>query len=133
MNSRGLGDTIDKFTTITGIKWLWHRFFPDCGCDKRRHLLNHWFPYFKRMTLEQQKVWEDALPEIQARRITGATAAKLHQLHFELFGKTVNGKCSSCGRKMLEDLGRRYHDSAVIIIEHDEEETEADNSGEEVS
>jgi hypothetical protein len=43
--SRGLGDTIEKLTTFTGIKAAVKAIFPDCGCDKRRDKLNNVFPY----------------------------------------------------------------------------------------
>jgi len=48
--SRGLGDTIHKFTTKTGIKSL-AQFGAraigkkDCGCNKRKEVLNKAFPY----------------------------------------------------------------------------------------
>lgn len=54
--SRGLGDTIEKFTIFTGIKPLVKRIFgeTDCGCNRRRDILNKWFPYkrwnFKKNT-----------------------------------------------------------------------------------
>lgn len=47
--SRGLGDTIEKITTATGIKkaveWLANG--KDCGCDARKDYLNKIFPYNK--------------------------------------------------------------------------------------
>lgn len=43
--SRGLGDTIDKITTATGIKAAVKAFMgDDCGCEKRRQSLNQLFP-----------------------------------------------------------------------------------------
>ena len=45
MESRGLGDTIEKFTKATGIKTMVERMTDDCGCDKRRDKLNKMFPY----------------------------------------------------------------------------------------
>jgi hypothetical protein len=50
--SRGLGDTIEKFTTATGIKNVVTRVVKatgaeDCGCGKRRDTLNRVFPYKK--------------------------------------------------------------------------------------
>jgi len=41
--SRGLGDTIHKFTTATGISKLFEG--KDCGCAKRRKTLNEVLPY----------------------------------------------------------------------------------------
>jgi hypothetical protein len=50
--SKGLGDTVQKITTATGIKSLTQLAmkatgFKDCGCDKRKNWLNKQFPYFK--------------------------------------------------------------------------------------
>ena len=49
-NPKGLGDTIENFTTITGIKSLAQMTNnivgkKDCGCDKRKEALNKAVPY----------------------------------------------------------------------------------------
>jgi hypothetical protein len=47
--SKGLGDTIQKITTATGIKKVVDTVAKatgkDCGCNKRRDALNRAFPY----------------------------------------------------------------------------------------
>lgn len=48
--SRGLGDTIDKITTATGIKAAVKTVakvagVDDCGCEARRNALNEAVPY----------------------------------------------------------------------------------------
>jgi hypothetical protein len=47
--SKGLGDTIDKITTATGIKKVVYSIAEatgkDCGCAERRDKLNRVFPY----------------------------------------------------------------------------------------
>ena len=50
--SKGLGDSIAKFTKVTGIKTLFElggRYTgkKDCGCNKRKEALNKKFPYKK--------------------------------------------------------------------------------------
>jgi phenylacetate-coenzyme A ligase PaaK-like adenylate-forming protein len=53
--SKGLGDTVEKITTITGIKPLIEYITADvlkvknkdCGCGKRKEKLNKVFPYKK--------------------------------------------------------------------------------------
>lgn len=49
MKSRGLGDTIDKITTATGIKSVVNGVArvtkKECGCAKRRQNLNNKYPY----------------------------------------------------------------------------------------
>jgi hypothetical protein len=47
--SKGLGDTIEKITTATGIKKVVETVSKvtgkDCGCNKRKDTLNRIFPY----------------------------------------------------------------------------------------
>ena len=53
--NKGLGDTIENFTKITGVKSLVDFMFEsaiktkkgDCGCEKRKEKLNKLFPYKK--------------------------------------------------------------------------------------
>ena len=43
--AKGLGDTIEKFTKVTGIKKIVDKTTDDCGCGKRKEKLNKLFPY----------------------------------------------------------------------------------------
>lgn len=49
MESKGLGDTIEKITKATGIKTVVEKITEitgkDCGCDDRKEMLNKAFPY----------------------------------------------------------------------------------------
>jgi len=49
--SKGLGDTVEKFTKMTGIKKIVEAIEIEtgggCGCDKRKDKLNEMFPYKK--------------------------------------------------------------------------------------
>ena len=49
MKSKGLGDSIHKFTTKTGIKTMVdkvsERLNIPCGCEGRREAMNKLFPY----------------------------------------------------------------------------------------
>ena len=49
MKSKGLGDTIEKITTVTGIKTVVDTISKitkkDCGCQKKKEALNKVFPY----------------------------------------------------------------------------------------
>jgi len=50
--SKGLGDTVEKFTTATGVKAVVEKVAKavgadDCGCKARRDALNRAFPYDK--------------------------------------------------------------------------------------
>tara|TARA_R110000824_G_scaffold2998_4_gene13759 strand:- start:3443 stop:3634 length:192 start_codon:yes stop_codon:yes gene_type:complete len=51
--SKGLGDSIEKFTKATGIKTAVKKVSEalgqeDCGCNARRDSLNRAFPYKKQ-------------------------------------------------------------------------------------
>tara|TARA_R100000656_G_C3949831_1_gene128237 strand:+ start:762 stop:923 length:162 start_codon:yes stop_codon:yes gene_type:complete len=45
MKDRGLGDTIERFTKVTGIKKLVDKLPGGCGCNKRKDWLNRNFPH----------------------------------------------------------------------------------------
>jgi len=49
MKSQGLGDSIEKFTTKTGIKTVVDKVSEGlnipCGCQQRKDALNKMFPY----------------------------------------------------------------------------------------
>lgn len=51
MKSKGLGDTVEKIATATGIKKVVDTIAAatgkDCGCNKRKDKLNRVFPYNK--------------------------------------------------------------------------------------
>lgn len=57
--SKGLGDTIEKITTYTGIKKVAETVSKvtgkDCGCNKRRDTLNRMFPYQNNNDNKEQK------------------------------------------------------------------------------
>ena len=52
MKSRGLGDSIEKFTKATGIKKVVEKASEvtvrPCGCGERRDTLNRLFPYNRK-------------------------------------------------------------------------------------
>jgi hypothetical protein len=58
MKSRGLGDSIHKFTKATGIKSMVDRVSEGlnipCGCEARRDALNNLVPYNKEFKLKKK-------------------------------------------------------------------------------
>ena len=57
MKSRGLGDSIHKFTTATGIKNVVDKVSQGlnipCGCEGRRQALNNLVPYNKQFKMKK--------------------------------------------------------------------------------
>ncbi len=56
MRSKGLGDTIERFTKATGIKKLVDSIPGDCGCQKRKKTLNDLLPYKNRKWIKKEKI-----------------------------------------------------------------------------
>ena len=58
MKSRGLGDSIHKFTKATGIKSVVDRVSQGlnipCGCEARREALNRMVPYNKSFKMKNK-------------------------------------------------------------------------------
>ena len=58
MKSRGLGDSVHKFTKATGIKSMVDRVSKGlnipCGCEARRDALNNLVPYDKEFKLKRK-------------------------------------------------------------------------------
>ena len=52
MTSKGLGDRVEKFTTVTGVKTIVDKVSQGlnipCGCQGRKEALNAIFPYKKK-------------------------------------------------------------------------------------
>jgi len=107
--SKGLGDSIDKFTSLTGIKKLVRRIFgDDCGCDERKEWLNKTFPYAKKMTQDQKSIFEKIYKQIADR---GFHIVKKEEqqtmiiLYNQIFGvKKQATSCGSCVKELLNNL-----------------------------
>ncbi len=45
IKDKGLGDTINRFTTFTGIKKIIKKINPNCDCEERKEWFNKKIPY----------------------------------------------------------------------------------------
>lgn len=78
MKSKGLGDTIEKITKATGIKWLVKLMNEDCGCDKRKEYLNEVFAYKLKprcLTEEELQEYGDFVRNRKFNVLTNSTAS----------------------------------------------------------
>ena len=114
--SEGLGDTIDKFTTATGIKAATKKItkalnIDDCGCEERRKALNNIFRY-KKNTQCLLKDEYDYLKNWFAENkqtVTPIEQTELRAIFNRVFNKkTQNTSCPSCVRDLVEDLEKLY-------------------------
>jgi hypothetical protein len=111
--SAGLGDTIAKITEATGIDAL-AKFIAgeDCGCDKRKELLNKIFPYKKVNCLSEDdfnyldnffKNLKNTVSIIQQRELTD-----IYKNIFNMQLEPTN--CESCWRDTIAELRKIYNE-----------------------
>jgi hypothetical protein len=109
--SKGLGDTIDKITTATGIKRL-VKFIAgeDCGCDERKEKLNKMFPYQKPLCLT-----EDEYDYLTNYFATCGNSIKVSQQEvlLKIFNRVMRdgrkpSSCADCWREIHLTLKKVY-------------------------
>lgn len=113
--SEGLGDSLEKVFEATGIasavKFI---FGEDCGCDKRKELLNEIFPYRKPNCLtETEYKYLDNFFNKVSQAVTREEQVKL----LDIYNRVLNtnkqpSSCVSCVRDMVNQLKRIYNSYA---------------------
>ena len=118
--SKGLGDSIDKFTEKTGIKKLVKKIAgDDCGCEERRKKLNQLFPHFKNIrqfTEDELKIYDEVIPLIERQgRVTREQKPIVNALYKGVFGQNPQWKsCSPCNKRIMDNLKKVYEKSCKI-------------------
>ena len=115
--SVGLGDTVEKITTATGIKNVVKIFTEitglDCGCDARKEKLNKIFPYRKTECLNETDY--NALGVIlKQNQLTAADQLIVSNIYFNVFNHRLQlSDCSSCWIGKIQELKRVYDEYEV--------------------
>ena len=108
--SKGLGDSIEKVTKKTGIKKVVDKLFDDCGCDKRKEMLNKLFPYNQPNCLEEKEY--ETLKKFfknKPKVVKIADQKQLLKIHNRVLNKDQTiSNCPSCVRNMIRGLERIY-------------------------
>jgi hypothetical protein len=98
--SKGLGDSIEKVTKVTGIKKAVEVFSKatgiDCGCDERKEKLNKLFSYGKKpncMTKESYDTWK-TFKKDKPVALNGKQRTTVAAIHAELFNHKVVEPCT---------------------------------------
>ncbi len=114
--SKGLGDTVAKFTEATGIDKVVNFIAgSDCGCDKRKEKLNKLFPYKtpECLTEVEYNKLNDLLPQISVK------VKPSQQLEFlEIYNRVFKAKqlpttCSSCLADMIRKVKLVYNEYEI--------------------
>lgn len=113
--SEGLGDTVEKITTATGIKkavkWLAG---DDCGCDERKEKLNEMFKYQKPECFKEDEFnYLQEKFENRKNTVNSGEQQRMLQIYNRVFNENVSPtNCSPCFKKgvydKLEKLYRQY-------------------------
>jgi len=102
--SKGLGDTVEKITTATGIKKA-VKFLAgeDCGCDERKEKLNQLFSYKKPECLtEEEYIYLDELFQTKTNTITPDVQKRLLEINNRVFHE--NRSTTSCGPCFMNNV-----------------------------
>lgn len=95
--STGVGDTVEKITTSTGIKKA-VKFLAgeDCGCDQRKEKLNKLFPYKRpNCFTENEYIYLTEFFKDKHNKIDVETQKKLIEINNRVFDE--NASPTSCG------------------------------------
>ena len=121
--SKGLGDSIEKFTESTGIKsvvkYVFDKLGKDCGCEARKSRLNAAFKYksnpeclneseYNYLT-EFFKVAKQSLKQEEQREILKISNRVFNE-------KREVSSCGSCVRELIKQMERLYD---IYKEEHD--------------
>lgn len=99
--SKGLGDTIEKITTATGIKAAVKAVVgEDCGCDERKEKLNKLFPYKREpecLTDDERTYLAGGV--LQKRVIPYEDRERIATIHARVFNHKFDVPCT-CNPKI---------------------------------
>lgn len=110
--SKGLGDTVAKFTEATGIDKVVHFIAgEDCGCDKRKEKLNKLFPYKtpECLTEVEHEQLTNLLPKMTVR-VKPSEQLQFLKVYNRVFKTNEQPtSCASCLNDMLRKIKQVYN------------------------
>jgi len=112
MNSKGLGDSVEKALKATGIDKVAKAILgDDCGCEKRKEALNKLWPYARTFTNDEMKIYEEIISRSKTT-ITSKDQSALIHIYNKVFSATkAPSNCGSCVRATLDKLKKVYENS----------------------
>lgn len=106
---KGLGDSVEKITSATGIKKA-VKFLAgeDCGCDERRERLNKVFRYRQpKCFTEEEYVYLSELFSSNSNRVSANKLTKIYNRVFN--ARKTPTQCTPCIKKTYDEL-KKYFD-----------------------
>lgn len=118
--AKGLGDTIEQITTVTGIKAVVEMFTKatglDCGCDERKETLNKLFPYNSDINCLNETDYNSLTKYLSASQTTlnVAEQQEISNIYYNVFNYRLQiSSCASCWAGKLEELRKVYNEYKV--------------------
>ena len=115
--SEGLGDTVEKITTATGIKKVVEVFSKvtgvDCNCDARKEKLNRLIPYRKKVNCLNESDYEALKPYVLENKntLTPNEQWQIQAIYLRVFEvKLDDSNCGSCWRDIINDLRKVFNE-----------------------
>ena len=112
--AQGLGDSIEQFTEVTGIKAgvekLAQAIGWDCGCDARKEKLNQIFPYKKINCLtEEDYEYLRGWFSQDRYQVSILEQRRLTEIYYNVFNQQLEQtSCDSCWRDYISQIRRVY-------------------------
>jgi len=120
LQSKGLGDTIEKITEATGIKAAVKVFTDitglDCHCDERKEKLNKLFSYNRHLNCLNETDY-NLLTEFLApnkNTLTPKEQAVISDIYFNVFNFRLQlSSCNSCWKGKMDELRKVYNEYKI--------------------
>jgi hypothetical protein len=118
--AKGLGDTIEQITEVTGIKKVVEVFSKatglDCGCDERKETLNKLFPYNRNINCLTEKDY-NLLTEFvkpDKNQLTPDEQKIVSDIYFNVFNYRLQlSSCASCWKGKIDELRQVYNEYKI--------------------
>ena len=118
--SKGLGDSIEKLTEVTGIKKAVEIFTKatgvDCKCDERKEKLNNLFPYNRNINCLNESDYNKLTKYLSAQQttLTAIEQQEVSDIYFNVFNYRLQiSSCASCWKGKLDELRRVYNEYKI--------------------
>ena len=115
-SSKGLGDTVEKVLKATGIdKVAKFVLGEDCGCEERKKMLNHLFPYQKPECLTEDEFnYLDEFIKEGNNEVPPEIQQKLVDIYNRVFKDNANiVTCGTCFKNNVYNKLKRVHQEYI--------------------
>jgi len=115
MKSKGIGDTIEKITKVTGIKRVVDTISKStgkpCGCDKRKKALNKLWNYDGSLSEDDFEYLENFFKNYNGKSLKNEQERNmLLEISNRVFNKSEKPtSCSSCLNSLVENLRNEFN------------------------